>query len=920
MTLLTFVSLSLPIFNDYLGVGETKVQTLIVVDSNSSAQVNPQAATIPLTSDEAQCVPRCHEYGHCAAHRQCVCLEGFIGDGRWCGKEASLKEITKAQSSSESLLGRPQATSQSPTLHPKNEPQSQPQQSEVTLGLLFKQSTGKRKTDEDSTLFELVLPLTRQPSALRIVTLGANADHVPQAFSKFPFVRTKGEVTVTSAWEALYVDSKPAWTIVIWSDWLHQKTEFLKEPAKDGDSSLRGTLGGLASLNASNPVLVGVQTFDSNMRTTTVDGFPAIERQSWLAACSVNAPFIASLGFLQLFFTHSRTTSLPEGPLVAEVGEHHELCSGNSTAALSSCLYEQYGMRCLSLAAVSGSQQTEQNEWTVWRRHSQWNCSLTIPSGQESVDSPKMHSVSAVCQQPLLNSPSLDSVRSKMAFAPDNTATHYREKLVPSEVASNDEQSANLRKPPVATGWVLEKGDSGADDPAPVVFTTAEVRDAVFVVGAGETVDPKPVELFIRSLRVAGSRAEVVFFVDARCSESFVPMAKRYGGVRLIEFDAQALGKAYHSSKPVVIYRFVLYEHFLRTRRERGIYRRCLHADLFDTYFQRDPFTSVKLRGGLAVFAENPNVPIGSCTFHRSWFLRCNEKFMLHRYHSVPRVCMGAVLGEYEPFINFLRLTVFRMLRYCNDQGVLNMLVWSGQYAEIMPVTIYTARKGPVFHANTEWAFSYVLAKLLLRAIFFLHSTDRYGDGGLVLNEVSKPYAIVHQWDRLFKSHSSGTALRFMRGGNVSKRKDYVQWYWSHPKRGGVQELIPDCEVLQKGVVACVSGRGSRHGTMHAVFCPTHTNIIPVHGNLSSFLPRSELDTDTVSVAAIRHVLMSPFLLCTSQAIIAHCVESENSWCTVSRKDVDRAVRGCAGKKAVQTDVKHADSAAESILYQCRTG
>ena len=86
---------------------------------------------------------------------------------------------------------------------------------------------------------------------------------------------------------------------------------------------------------------------------------------------------------------------------------------------------------------------------------------------------------------------------------------------------------------------------------------------------------------------------------------------------------------------------------------------------------------------------------------------------------------MGVVIGEYESFIRFLQLTLFRMLGYCNDQGVLNMLVWSGQYAEVMPVTIYTARRGPVFHANTEWAFSYGTDGILLNEVTHTQSLAR---------------------------------------------------------------------------------------------------------------------------------------------------------------------------------------------------
>ena len=133
--------------------------------------------------------------------------------------------------------------------------------------------------------------------------------------------------------------------------------------------------------------------------------------------------------------------------------------------------------------------------------------------------------------------------------------------------------------------------------------------------------------------------------MDRRCVEDFTEMAKLYGGIRLIAFEAEPLEKAYKIAKPVVVYRFMLYEHYLRTV-GAGRYRHCLHADLFDTFFQRDPFKAVAgARDGLVLFAENPSITLGSCRYHRYWFNQCNMRQLLHRAHGLPRICMGVVLG-----------------------------------------------------------------------------------------------------------------------------------------------------------------------------------------------------------------------------------------------------------------------------------
>ena len=69
--------------------------------------------------------------------------------------------------------------------------------------------------------------------------------------------------------------------------------------------------------------------------------------------------------------------------------------------------------------------------------------------------------------------------------------------------------------------------DKSEQNVVQMVYAAGEKRDVVLVVGAGESVNKAPVELFIRSLRATGSRAEVLFFIDARCSSTFVPMAIR---------------------------------------------------------------------------------------------------------------------------------------------------------------------------------------------------------------------------------------------------------------------------------------------------------------------------------------------------------------------------------------------------------
>eukprot|EP00040_Diaphanoeca_grandis_P009100 m.47637 g.47637 ORF g.47637 m.47637 type:complete len:514 (+) comp20544_c0_seq1:1769-3310(+) len=508
--------------------------------------------------------------------------------------------------------------------------------------------------------------------------------------------------------------------------------------------------------------------------------------------------------------------------------------------------------------------------------------------------------ITAVCQQPLLSTTVEAKAKlysDRMAFAPDDTNDYYNVHLE-AKVGDKDQEEQPIFQSNTVS-WTIQPSENGSTDLPPVILTSTEPRDAVFVVGSGEKMDVKTIEVFVRSLRSTGCRAEVIMFLDKRCIGDFDFLLAKYGALRLIAIDGESLQKKYHSKKAVVIYRFVLYEHYLRLQ-PLGRYRKCLHADLFDTYFQRDPFQTIELRGGMAIFAENPKVSMALCRYHRSWFYSCKEAHLLHEYHSIPRVCMGVVMAEYQAFLFFLRLTLFRMLKYCNDQGVLNILLWSGQYAELMPVTVYTARSGPVFHANTEWDFS-------------------FSSEGLVLNSDGRAFGIVHQWDRLMRPHPSVTALTMSTRVKLKKRHAYLESFWHQPKQSwDNQRLVPNCGTIMRpgSVVVCIAGARTKHGSKMELFCPTRTAVLNIETEHLTQLQL--LHNDTTPEFQPQFVARSPFLSCTSHMIIKKC-EGRN-WCTVARSEVDTAVRACGHLKPTgDTTVEPADLAASNVLYRCDT-
>ena len=384
-------------------------------------------------------------------------------------------------------------------------------------------------------------------------------------------------------------------------------------------------------------------------------------------------------------------------------------------------------------------------------------------------------------------------------------------------------------------------------------YAADEARDAILTIGAGESMDLKLIELFLRSLRATGCRAEVVLFADARSVEQLVPLVRQYGGVRLMRFDEAAVRKFAKVKKAVVVYRFMLYEHFMRTVSSKA-YRRVMHIDLFDSLFQRDPFEAVAdVRDGLIVFAENPTIPMGDCRYHRYWFNQCKERPMLHRFAAVPRICMGVVMGTAHAMTRFLRIVMTPMLKQCNDQGVLNILTWNGKLAEAMPVTVLTAAAGIVLNANTEVHF------------------DWKPDGVFRQRGDPTAFAVVHQWNRVAHAGRDGSSVWVQPKRTPLKRmQEGTKVFWSKPMQSWSSRIrVPDCAVDTRGAtMVCISGERAVEGAHRLIFCPTHGPV------------RAANESEVGALGGMRGKALAP----ASAAAIAKGCTRGARWCDVPRE------------------------------------
>ena len=459
---------------------------------------------------------------------------------------------------------------------------------------------------------------------------------------------------------------------------------------------------------------------------------------------------------------------------------------------------------------------------------STWNCSYVLSNNE------RLH---AMCMTSLRNW-TANSFLSKIPML--DTALTCEWKLMREPSVSNKETvifTLNNEENNV-NAFLLTESNTGnsihkrINALQPIVYAPNEVRDLVFGIAAKKndrTLKYEEMELFVSSLRLTGSRAEIVFFIDECWIGEFGKMADKYGGIRLISFNSAKISEKYGA---VVIYRFILFENYLRTI-EKSLYRYCLQVDTFDVYFQHNPFSHVGIIDGIAVYMENSEIDIGKCRYHRSWFNHCQAAELLSAFHSFPRICMGVLIALADDFINFLRLFIPKLLNpfHCNDQGLFNILIWSGELAKHMTVSIFSNLDGPVLHANTDWTYNMTAAD------------------GFIRNTKGTPFAVVHQYDRLAAVNKFGLRIT---GHGVDHRKKSLQNMFFRGAQSNWTQLgsygIPLCATINNrrinntwqditniflnengGELVCVPDEKMRRWGVF--FCPSRSKLLPINAD-----------------------------------------------------------------------------------------
>ena len=166
--------------------------------------------------------------------------------------------------------------------------------------------------------------------------------------------------------------------------------------------------------------------------------------------------------------------------------------------------------------------------------------------------------------------------------------------------------------------------------------------------------------------------------------------------------------------------------------------RRVVTVDTRDVVFIGDPF-EVYTDNVMHFFQESSLKPIGQEQYNREWVLTCTAELNLplaaDNLMGLPVLNGGTMIGPARFLQQFLETltAIMTSSERCGDQGLLNVLLWSGQY-KLPPFQMETTEVG-------RWLT--VGLKEARDSTYLIQGSD------LTSKATGKPYVAAHQYDRV---------------------------------------------------------------------------------------------------------------------------------------------------------------------------
>ena len=190
------------------------------------------------------------------------------------------------------------------------------------------------------------------------------------------------------------------------------------------------------------------------------------------------------------------------------------------------------------------------------------------------------------------------------------------------------------------------------------------------------TSDGKGLRLAIQSLRSTGSLCRIILFISS--TFSITNDFNDFASALHVEVIYNCDEKNDRSFNP----------HMLRFEYEKQWIiehlheiDRVFHSDVFDVFFQGDPFSNHVKKDKLTFIVE-PHC-VRSCGWNFAWTLACYNESGLNRMRHTYIACSGTIAGSVKDYLKLIHLMINQVewKRCWNpsyDQPIFNWLLWNG--------------------------------------------------------------------------------------------------------------------------------------------------------------------------------------------------------------------------------------------------
>lgn len=150
---------------------------------------------------------------------------------------------------------------------------------------------------------------------------------------------------------------------------------------------------------------------------------------------------------------------------------------------------------------------------------------------------------------------------------------------------------------------------------------------------------------FIRSLRSTGSKARVVVVSNTTFPNSFIT---KYSLCKIDFFIMKSPNNTMDMYPHSL--RYIGYQQYFRQANQT--FDRVLHADSFDVFFQRDPFSDAISKDHLYFVMED--IKIMNSSWNHGWLIRAYNETISDELGNFTVSCSGTVIGGFSQFITYL--------------------------------------------------------------------------------------------------------------------------------------------------------------------------------------------------------------------------------------------------------------------------